>query len=254
MIFKQRLFTLLLGLLFTTVLTDQASALYDPGVGRFCSRDPIGYADHNNAYTANFIPHRADPSGMLAIDLVTKLMTVKAGCCIIDIWDRDSWDTRITGRHASIRCSNGIYASFYPHGWEDIIYDHVIVDGIAQKPPRESLEICCLDLNAMKQRLSTLKQVCYFDSRIGWVCTTVVADLLYAGSDNKPKCRCGFVPDFLLPPNGDLPGYDAPLKLLDYAKRLKENGCKNWECVLDWKYHPPTDHYDPKPWGNGPKF
>jgi hypothetical protein len=45
MIFKQRLFTLLLGLLFATVLTDQASALYDPGVGRFCSRDPIGYVD-----------------------------------------------------------------------------------------------------------------------------------------------------------------------------------------------------------------
>jgi len=43
MIFKQRLFTALLGLLFTTVLTGQASALYDPGVGRFCSRDPIGY-------------------------------------------------------------------------------------------------------------------------------------------------------------------------------------------------------------------
>ncbi|MBL8871253.1 MAG: hypothetical protein JNK90_15755 [Planctomycetaceae bacterium] len=41
MIFKQRFFTALLGLLFATVLTDQASALYDPGVGRFCSRDPI---------------------------------------------------------------------------------------------------------------------------------------------------------------------------------------------------------------------
>ena len=43
MTFKQRLSTILLGLLFATVLTDQASALYDPGVGRFCSRDPIGY-------------------------------------------------------------------------------------------------------------------------------------------------------------------------------------------------------------------
>lgn len=45
MISQQRLLTLLLGVLFATVLTDQASALYDPGVGRFCSRDPIGYAD-----------------------------------------------------------------------------------------------------------------------------------------------------------------------------------------------------------------
>ena len=47
MIFTQRFFTALLGLLFASVLTDQASALYDPGVGRFCSRDPIGYGGVN---------------------------------------------------------------------------------------------------------------------------------------------------------------------------------------------------------------
>ena len=50
MTFKQRLFTLLLGLLFATVLTHQASALYDPGAGRFCSRDPIGYIAGPNHY------------------------------------------------------------------------------------------------------------------------------------------------------------------------------------------------------------
>lgn len=71
MIFKQRLFTLLLGLLFATVLTDQASALYDPGVGRFCSRDPIGfYSGDVSAY--RFILSRAltlrDPQGYSAID------------------------------------------------------------------------------------------------------------------------------------------------------------------------------------------
>lgn len=45
MIFEQRLLTILLGLLFAVVLTDQASALYDPGVGRFCSKAPIGKAE-----------------------------------------------------------------------------------------------------------------------------------------------------------------------------------------------------------------
>lgn len=51
MIFTQRLFTLLLGLLFATVLADQVSALYDPGVGRFCSRDPIGFeGSHWNTF------------------------------------------------------------------------------------------------------------------------------------------------------------------------------------------------------------
>ena len=65
MIFTQRFFTLLLGLLFATVLTDQASALYDPGVGRFCSRDPIGYegGDHFYAYARGNVFNRTDPSG-----------------------------------------------------------------------------------------------------------------------------------------------------------------------------------------------
>ena len=40
---RPRLFAALFVLLFAVALTDQASALYDPGVGRFCSRDPIEY-------------------------------------------------------------------------------------------------------------------------------------------------------------------------------------------------------------------
>ena len=63
MIFKHRLFSPLLGLLFATVLTEQASALYDPGVGRFCSRDPIGFADGVNRYKNYFSPNAIDPSG-----------------------------------------------------------------------------------------------------------------------------------------------------------------------------------------------
>lgn len=65
--FKQRLFTLLLGLLFATVLTDQASALYDPGVGRFCSRDPIGYDNGHMlyGYCVNRPGIAVDPSGLV---------------------------------------------------------------------------------------------------------------------------------------------------------------------------------------------
>jgi len=67
MIFKQRLFTVLLGLLFTTVLTGQASALYDPGVGRFCSRDPIGFvgSDWNfYEFLHGVVLNRTDPKGL----------------------------------------------------------------------------------------------------------------------------------------------------------------------------------------------
>jgi hypothetical protein len=70
MIFTQRLFTLLLGVLFATVLTDQASALYDPGVGRFCSRDPIGYLDSNGLYsiTEAGTLKETDPLGLCSVN------------------------------------------------------------------------------------------------------------------------------------------------------------------------------------------
>ena len=72
MMFKQRLFTVLLGLIFAVVLTDQASALYDPGVGRFCSRDPIGYGGGKEtlySYCDSQPTTRVDPEG-------------KAGCTV----------------------------------------------------------------------------------------------------------------------------------------------------------------------------
>jgi len=70
--FKQRLFLLLLGLLFATVLTDHAAALYDPGVGRFCSRDPIGYrGNRDDLY--EFVESRSlsylDPSGNVIVSI-----------------------------------------------------------------------------------------------------------------------------------------------------------------------------------------
>ena len=64
--FKQRLFTVLLGVLFATALTDQASALYDPGVGRFCSRDPIGYVDGQNLFEASLFVSFVDPTGHMS--------------------------------------------------------------------------------------------------------------------------------------------------------------------------------------------
>ena len=70
MIFKNRLFAALLGLLFATVLTDQASALYDPGVGRFCSRDPIGYGGGSSLqykFLNGQALNRLDPNGLRSV-------------------------------------------------------------------------------------------------------------------------------------------------------------------------------------------
>jgi RHS repeat-associated protein len=37
---------------------------YDTGLGRFCSKDPIGYLDGPNLYNAYFVPNTTDPSGL----------------------------------------------------------------------------------------------------------------------------------------------------------------------------------------------
>lgn len=82
MTFKQRLFTILLGLLFAMVLTDQASALYDPGVGRFCSRDPIGYAG-SSRLPYGFLDSNpgasVDPTGNITVNLQLAWGSCKLG-------------------------------------------------------------------------------------------------------------------------------------------------------------------------------
>ena len=40
---------------------------YSPGLGRFCERDPIGYADGMNLYAGYFVPGGMDPSGLIMI-------------------------------------------------------------------------------------------------------------------------------------------------------------------------------------------
>src|SRR6056297_621344 len=43
---------------------DQAQAMYAPGVGRFISRDPIGYeGSPGNLYRAYFVPNGLDAEG-----------------------------------------------------------------------------------------------------------------------------------------------------------------------------------------------
>jgi hypothetical protein len=60
---RPQLLAALFVLLFTAILTKQASALYDPGVGRFCSRDPIGYEDGKNLFSNYFQTWGLDPNG-----------------------------------------------------------------------------------------------------------------------------------------------------------------------------------------------
>ena len=81
MMLKQRLFTLLLGLLFAVVLTDQASALYDPGVGRFCSRDPMRFHDSYNMfeYVSAAALNDLDPSGFFSCRRILDSYTPSGG-------------------------------------------------------------------------------------------------------------------------------------------------------------------------------
>lgn len=76
-------------LLFTIILSNQASALYDPGAGRFCSRDPIGYKGSKwdlYEFAGGRSINRIDPSGLAAIEV-----TINAFISKIHDPDRDGW-------------------------------------------------------------------------------------------------------------------------------------------------------------------
>jgi hypothetical protein len=54
----------LLGFAMTIMSSAESYAMYDPGLGRFCSRDPIGFADGESLYGAYFSLNTVDPSGL----------------------------------------------------------------------------------------------------------------------------------------------------------------------------------------------
>ncbi len=97
MIFKQRLFTILFGLLFATVLTDQAAALYDPGVGRFCSRDPAGYGGVNCLTCLNWPMIQAAPDVKYEIVAIPANFTPPKedhrGC---GVWVNAKWNFKLS--------------------------------------------------------------------------------------------------------------------------------------------------------------
>ncbi len=223
-----------------------------------CSKDPIGYGDGLNRYTAYFVPGNVDPSGRIAIEpQAPKSGFLGAGCCRVDIWDSGVGKKQKTGNHATVSCSSGLYASFYPGDrWENPDYDNgTDENGNPTTPPKSSITLCCLNMNAMETRFKKLKQTCVFDGVVGYVCTSVVSELLFVGSkDNDVDCPCGKKPKSLFGPDGGIPGWDTPANLECLVRQLESRNCEMNFCVDDGKYHPPTTCADPTPWGYGPKY
>lgn len=61
--FCRTLSVLLLGLVFAVKFGSDAYGMYNPGLGRFCSRDPIGYKGGKNLYSNYFQTWGVDPNG-----------------------------------------------------------------------------------------------------------------------------------------------------------------------------------------------
>lgn len=62
--------TLLISFFAVSLLTSEVSAMYDPSLGRFLSRDPLGYVDGANLVaTGRSVTRWADPLG-LSSDLI----------------------------------------------------------------------------------------------------------------------------------------------------------------------------------------
>ena len=205
--------------------------------------EPLEFADGMSQYRAYFALGKVDPSGttIKANDEKSdSFLNPKTGCCVVALWFGTPGQASSAkgGKHAAINCSNGVYASFYPGSeFEDSEKDLTPDDtGTATTPPDEVIEICCLDLSKIKVRFGKQKRKCKFDGVGGYVCTSVVSELLYVGSnrDRTPECPCHFKPTgSIFNPNGGIPGIDSPGTLKNIANYLKKNDCSRVKCVPD---------------------
>lgn len=71
MLNRLRSFAFILAGLVCLLASDYASAMYDPGVGRFLQRDPSGYPDGMNSYGAYHVMRGGgDPTGLCTSDCI----------------------------------------------------------------------------------------------------------------------------------------------------------------------------------------
>jgi hypothetical protein len=218
---QRRLLTLLLGVLFAVALTDQASALYDPGVGCFCSRDPIGYRGGSSVLYGFLNGHPV---------LGTDYNGLK--CCLRTYKNpRYRW-----GSHSTLKCTNAFYSVYPqsrlrdsdPNPGATYHVESVDEDGT----PRTEFCIDCIDEAEVAAKCNQLHNVSYqpFLRNCSWFTWT----LLQAGmiSEDKSKCSqqtcyCGLkseCTDSCL--FGDI--FPTPNGTESYIKCLAEKGCDPW--------------------------
>lgn len=220
-------------LLLTIILSNQASALYDPGVGRFCSRDPIGYAGSPFDLYETLDGHAV--SGTDAYGLK---------CCLRTYWF-PRWRS---GSHSVLKCTNGYY-SVYPNseatadGIPHADYGTEELDNDGTRMTEVCLE--CLDETAIAAKWNNEL------SRIRWTdyrnCAWFTWHLLTAGMIGKDESECSeqecpLCSHYKVCTNSCVPGtgiFYSPWGTERYAKCLAEKQCDPWEinCVTPWDMH-----------------
>lgn len=147
--------------------------------------------------------------------------------------------------HASIDIE-GTYASFWPDsvsysaqdGFLDLLpgvstpsTTHTFSDDVAAegKAPDHAVQICCLDINAMRAKWARLRSEAFelFTNN----CSTTVGRILYAGLVTDPDMDAQIDAEFPHPgtnclgSGGDLPGIDEPLDVKNAAECLRDHNC-----------------------------
>ena len=218
-------------LFLTIILSNQASALYDPGVGRFCSRDPIGY-EGSPFHLHQFL----DGRGLSGTDFNG------LKCCLRTYWRR-SYRTP-WGSHSVLKCGEDYY-SLYPNRNNDdgsTYADFGTEEDDNDGTPMTEICLECLDETAIGAKWDNeLSRIQYTSWRN---CSWFTWQLLQAGIKDvksskcsKQKCPCNLQKECLDTCRMGTGIFDSPQGTEKYAKCLKKRDCDPWEayCV---SYYP----------------
>ena len=233
--------------------------IYSAQLGRFISRDPLGFVDGMSLYRAYFVPSALDPEGTdwwwpgkhagtgigkgigWLIFGTGEHESTGFGCCNVLIWDRLGLLNEDQG-HVSISCP-GMHASFHPRtpgnphtvyqpaAWVDFPNDVKRM----RREPKWSIPMCCLDQAKVVAEFKKIKasnpMFCGTDNN----CVDIGLSIILAGLDSsKPNCNgCGSpVEACLNVSDSGIPWADSPRNLKPVLECFKKKNCRRFECRM----------------------
>jgi hypothetical protein len=228
-----------LAILLTATYT--ASAFYDPTIGRWINRDPIGERGGSALY--GFVHNHPT----IAYDALGKK------CCLITVapgtFQGPNGEDNSKFGHSILKCDNGAYVSLWPKDDKYPSWDEQSDNAVYSGATKTTTCFPCLDESKVQQWIDANKATLEWTKTYN--CSDAVLSAVQASLADKPKptCpKCGllrglmgcyyYVHDLLQPTRTEVESnpigaaFSFPSDIEGRIKALADNDCNRWKCVL----------------------